>query len=200
LGTQLHDFSPWTLPNGLFWIVKVPDSAVQITEDSLTIHLVDVPTVDAFKFPPPPQDVPGISPFKLIPAKVSFDVTYTKKSGTMRRIRPASHDPLSPLNWAGQMWDATNSGTFSLAYNDGTFSASGSFASLDNFGEMGTERNGFFVNHEEEADNDDVEATAQSLSLPLKPTQMSQLAASGTAKEPVKLVLLKGRVPVKVTH
>jgi hypothetical protein len=65
---------------------------------------------------------------------------------------------------------------------------------------MGTERNGFFVNPEEEADNDDVEATAQSLSLPLKPTQMSQLAASGTAKEPVKLVLLKGRVPVKVTH
>ncbi len=166
MGTELHDFSPWTLPNGLFWIVKVPDSAVQITEDSLTIHLVDVPTVDAFKFPPPPQDVPGISPFKLIPAKVSFDVTYTKKSGTMRRIRPASHDPLSPLNWAGQMWDATNSGTFSLAYNDGTFSASGSFASLDNFGEMGTERNGFFVNPEEEADNDDAFSSTHSSQEP----------------------------------
>jgi hypothetical protein len=48
LRTQLHDFSPWTLPNGLFWIVKVPDSAVQITDNTLTIHLVDVPTVDAF--------------------------------------------------------------------------------------------------------------------------------------------------------
>ena len=97
---QVHDFSPWTLPNGLFWIVKVPDSAVQITEDSLTIHLVDVPTVDAFTFPPPPQDVPGISPFKLIPATVSFDVTYTK-SGKPRHIHPESSDPLSPLNWAG---------------------------------------------------------------------------------------------------
>jgi hypothetical protein len=192
------------LPNGLFWIVKVPDSAVQITEDetTLTIHLVDVPTVDAFSFPPPlpPSPENGISPVKLIPAKVSFDVTYTKKSGTMRRIRPASHDPLSPLNWAGQMWDATNSGTFSLAYNDGTFSASGSFDSSSNFGEMGTERNGSFVNHEEEANNDDAEAGAQSLSLPLKTTQMSQLAASGTAKQPAKIVLLKGRVPVKVTH
>jgi hypothetical protein len=187
------------LPNGLFWIVKVPDSAVQITEDTLTIHLVDVPTVDAFTFPPPPQDVPGISPFQLIPAKVSFDITYTK-TGNPRRIRPASHDPLSPLNWAGKMWDATNSGTFSLSYNDGTFSASGSFDSSGSFGEMGTERNGSFVNHEEEGDNDDVEATAQSLSLPLQPTQMSQLAASETAKQPAKVVLLKGRVPVKVTH
>jgi hypothetical protein len=189
------------LPNGLFWIVKVPDSAVQITDDTLTIHLVGVPTVDAFTFPPPlpPSPENGISPVKLIPAKVSFDVTYTK-SGMPRRIRPASHDPLSPLNWAGKMWDATNSGTFSLAYNDGTFSASGSFDSSGNFGEMGMERNGFFVNHEEEDNNDDVESGAQSLSLTLKPTQMSQLAASGTAKQPVKLVLLKGRVPVKVTH
>jgi hypothetical protein len=191
LTTQFHDFSPWTLPNGLFWIVKVPDSAVEITEDTLTIHLVDVPVVDAFTFPPPAQDVPGISPFKLIPAKVSFDITYTKTGGP-RQIRPASHDPLSPLNWAGEMWDATNSGTFSLTYDDGSFSASGSFDSTGNFGEMGTERNGVFVN--------DVEAEAQSLSLPLKPTPMSQPAASGIAKQAIKSVLLKGRVPVKVTQ
>ena len=116
------------LPNGLFWTVKVPDSAVQITDNTLTIHLVDVPTVDAFSFPPPPQDVPGISPFHLIPAKVSFDIVY-RKTGHPRQIRPASDDPLSPLNWAGTMWDATNSGTFSLTYDDGTFSASGSFDS-----------------------------------------------------------------------
>jgi hypothetical protein len=196
LTTQFHDFSPWTLPNGLFWIVKVPDSAVQITEETLTIHLVDVPVVDAFTFPPPRQDVPGISPFKLIPAKVSFDITYTK-TGNPRRIRPASRDPLSPLNWAGEMWDATNSGTFSLTYDDGSFSASGSFESGTNFGEMGTERNGFFVNHDL---GDDAEAGAQSLSLPLQPTHMSQTAASGSAKQAVKLVLLKGRVPVKVEH
>ena len=140
------------MPNGLFWIVKVPDDAVQISDDSLTIHLVDVPTVDASTFPPPAQDVPGISPFHLIPAKVSFDITYTKtKTVNPRRIRPASDDPLSPLNWAGKMWDATNSGTFSLIYDDKSFSASGSFDSSGNFGEMGTERSGFFVNHEEEA-------------------------------------------------
>jgi hypothetical protein len=43
------------------------------------------------------------------------------------------------------MWMATNSGTFSVAYNDGTFSAKGSFSSSGMFGEMGRERNGSFV-------------------------------------------------------
>jgi hypothetical protein len=86
---------------------------------------------------------------------------------------------------------------FLLTYNDGSFSASGSFDSGTNFGEMGTERNGFFVNHELV---DDAEAGAPSLSLPLKSTQMSQTAASGSTKQAVKLVLLKGRVPVKVEH
>jgi hypothetical protein len=197
----VHDFSPWTLPNGLFWIVKVPDSAVQITEDTLRVHLEDVPTVDAFTFPPPvpPPPETDISPVTLIPAKVSFDVTYTK-AGMPRGIRPGSHDPLSPVNWAGKMWDATNSGTFSLTYNDGTFSASGRFDSSGNFGEMGTERNGVFVNHEDEDRNDDVEDGAQSSAVPVTPSQTSQLTASGIAKQTVKSVLLKGRIPVKISQ
>jgi hypothetical protein len=40
------------------------------------------------------------------------------------------------------MWMATNAGTFSVIYNDNSFSAQGSFSSLGMFGEMGTERNG----------------------------------------------------------
>jgi hypothetical protein len=66
---------------------------------------------------------------------------------------------------------------------------------------MGTERNGFFVKHElEEEDNDDADAESgtRSLSLPVKPAQTAQLAASATPKQPLKVVLLKGRVPVKV--
>ena len=182
--------------------MKVPDSAVQITDDSLTIHLTNVPVVDAFTFPPPTQDVPGISPFQLIPATVSFDITYTK-TGNRRTIRPGSDDPLSPLNWAGKMWDARNHGTFSVRYNNNSFSESGTFDSVSssgvNFGEMGTERNGVFVSREEEDGNNDEQEEAQS-SLPLKPTQTNQVAATGTAKPAAKWVLLKGRVPVKVTH
>jgi hypothetical protein len=194
------------LPNGLFWIVKVPDSAVQISPDgnTLTIHLENVPVVDAFTFPPPvpnniASDEVDISPYQLIRARTSFDITYTKAKGTERRIRPETDDPLSPLNWTGKMWDATNSGSFSLAYDDGTFSASGTFDSSGNFGEMGTERNGFFVHHDEEDDNDAVEAGAQSQSLPLHAIPMSQLALNAI-KKPAKVVLLKGRVPVQVNN
>lgn len=199
------------MPNGLFWIVKVPDGAVQISPDgnTLTIHLENVPVVDAFRFPPPvptnfAQDETDISPYQLIRARTSFDITYTKTPGTARRIRPATDDPLSPLNWAGKMWDATNSGSFSVTYDDGTFSASGTFSSgsgpSQNFGEMGTERNGFFVHHHEEGDNDDLETAEQPLSLPLQPANMSQLAATAISKSPVKFALLKGRVAVKVSH
>ncbi len=194
------------MPNGLFWIVKVPDSAVQISPDgsTLTIHLENVPLVDAFTFPPPvpngiaPDEV-DISPYQLIRARASFDITY-KKTGNLRVIRPATDDPLSPLNWAGKMWDATNSGSFSVAYDDGTFSASGTFDSSGNFGEMGTEGNGFFVHHQEQDDNDGLEAGEQLVSQPLQPGSISHPAGSAITKNPVKLVLLKGRVPVKVAH
>jgi hypothetical protein len=180
---------------------------VQISPDgnTLTIHLENVPVVDAFSFPPPvptniaPDEV-NISPYQLIRARTSFDITYTKTPGTARRIRPATDDPLSPLNWAGKMWDATNSGSFSVAYDDKTFIASGTFGSSGNFGEMGMERNGFFVHHEEQGDNDDVEAGQQPLPLPLQPANMSQLAATANTNKPVKFALLKGRVPVKVSH
>jgi len=129
-----------------------------------------------------------------------LDITYTKTPGTARRIRPSTDDPLSPLNWAGKMWDATNSGSFSVAYDDGTFSAKGTFGSSGNFGEMGTERNGFFVHHEEQDDNDDIEAGSQPSLLPLQPANMSQSAATANTDKPVKFALLKGRVPIKVSH
>ena len=196
------------MPNGLFWIVKVPDSAVQISPDgnTLTIHLENVPVVDATMFPPPvpsnfAPDETNISPYPLIRARTSFDITYTKTRGTARRIRPSTDDPLSPLNWAGKMWVATNSGTFSVAYDDGSFSASGTFSSgsgpSQNFGEMGTERNGFFVHHEEQ-DDDDAEVAEQLSPLAAQPTNTNQLAATANTNKPAKFALLKGRVPVKV--
>ncbi len=165
----------------------------------------DVPVVDAFSFPPPvpsnfAKDEVNISPYPLIRARTSFDITYTKTLGTARRILPSTDDPLSPLNWGGKMWNATNSGSFSVAYDDGTFSASGTFSSSRNFGEMGTERNGFFVHHEEQEDNDDVEAGEQPLSLPSQAANRSQSTETADTDRAVKFALLKGRVPVRVSH
>jgi len=172
--------------------VKVPDSAVQISGNTLTIHLVDVPVVDAFAFPPPLPPAPenGIYPVTLIPARISFDITYTK-SGLPREIHPESRDPLSPVNWGGEMWDATNSGTFSLTYTDGSFSASGNFSSQGNFGEMGTEHNGVFVDRDERnASSAGPAASSQA--------QVTQTAEG--AKQAGRTVLLKGHVPVKVSN
>jgi hypothetical protein len=194
----LHDFSPWTLPNGLFWTVKVDPSAVKIDGDTVTIHLVDVPVVDAFSFPPPKQAVPGISPFQLIPAKVSFDITY-KRTGNPRRVRPTSHDPISPFSWAGTMWDSSNSGTFSLSYDDGSFSASGSFDSTGNFGEMGFERNGVFLGDDEGDDSENAKAQPESLPHASAPTrEITARIAGSLPDQTARTVLLKGRVPVKV--
>ena len=122
--------------------MEVPDDAVVINGDSLTIHFKDLLNVDQLQFP---------GGTGTAPVKVTFEATYTK-TGSARSVRPTSRDPLSPFNWAGKMWTATNAGTFSLSYTDGSFSASGSFSSSGNFGEMGTERNGSFVTDDDHAE------------------------------------------------
>ena len=122
--------------------MQIPDDAVKITDDTVTISLKNAPVVDQFTFPGGAGNNLGTAG---VPATLSFDITYSK-AGASRHVEPASSDPLSPFNWEGEMWKATNSGTFSLAYNDGTFSIEhGSFDSAGNFGEMGFERNGSFV-------------------------------------------------------
>lgn len=140
--------------------------------ETLTIHLEKVPVVDQGSFP---------AGTGTTPATVTFDITYTK-SGEARKVRPTSHDPLSPFTWAGEMWIATNSGTFSVEYNDKSFTAQGSFSSnflpAGNFGEMGMERNGSFVEH------DDVEADAEA-DMKKGQTQKAQLGAGTTANAPV---------------
>jgi hypothetical protein len=125
--------------------LQVPDDAVKITKDTVTISLKNASVVDQFRFP---GGAGGNLGTAGVPAKISFDITYSK-SGGRRHVEPTSHDSLSPFNWEGEMWDATNSGSFNLSYNDGSFSAQGSFDSARNFGEIGFERNGSFVEGDE---------------------------------------------------
>jgi len=170
---QVHDFNPGITPNGVFWIVQVPDDAVKISPDgeTLNIHLENVAVVDQGSFP---------AGTGTTPATVSFDIAYTK-SGGPRQVRPTSHDPLSPFTWAGEMWTATNSGTFSVKYNNSNFSAHGSFSSnflpAGNFGEMGTERNGLFV--EGQDSENDVEANSGE-----QQTQNTLASTGATASDP----------------
>ena len=175
---QVHDFNPGITENGVFWIVQVPDDAVKISPDgaTLTVDLENVALIDQGTFPIATGNTP---------ATVSFHITYTK-SGDQRKVRPTSHDPLSPFTWAGEMWTATNSGTFSVKYDDNSFSAQGSFSSdflpEGNFGEMGTERNGSFVKSGD-AENDT--AANRQESQPQKPK--AQISAGATAKASVPM-------------
>jgi hypothetical protein len=99
------------------------------------------------------------------------------------------------------MWDATNSGTFSLSYDDGSFSASGSFDSAGNFGEMGTERNGVFLKRSEaDREDDDGADNVAAAPSPSANAALSQALASHIAKHQGNSVLLKGRVPIKISQ
>ena len=119
-----------------------------ISGDTLTIHVANLPVADEVAFLGAAR----------VPSTVSFDITYTK-SGKPRIVVPSSPDPLSAFHWAGKMWLATNSGTVTVYRNDGSFLASGTFSSSGSFGEMGSERNGVFL--------DDGDSNVQSSLEPL---------------------------------
>lgn len=109
----------------------------------MTIRLRNVPDIDTFTFyDPQPPTLPGV------PTMVSIEQTYVR-SGSPRRVRPISTDPTSPFNWAGEMWKATASIRFSAAYTDGSFSVQGEGnSSPTDFGQMGFEHNGVFLQDE----------------------------------------------------
>ena len=163
---------------------------MKTTGDTLTISLTNVAVVDQISFPG--NIFLGSTGS---PAKLSLNMIF-EKSGRPRHVRPTSKDPLSPFTWTGEMSDATYTGTFSVAYNDHTFSAKGSFGSTQIFAEMGTERNGSFVRHEDQEDEDqqDGQKAAAAASLPNSVT-VGQLSASATL--PANSPKWRGKVPVE---
>jgi hypothetical protein len=186
----VHDFNGGIGPNGVFWIVQVPDDAVKTTEDTLTISLTNVAVVDQIAFPG--NIFLGSTG---VPAKVSLTMTF-QKTGKPRTVRPTSADPLSPFNWAGEMSDATYSGTFSVAYDDGKFSADGSFGATQVFAEMGTERNGSFVRHEDQDEGNQDDAADKAVAG-LAPTSAEGAQRSATATPPANSPKWRGKVPME---
>jgi hypothetical protein len=124
----------------VFWLVRLPDDDVKVTDHQVTINVSELPLVDRFQFLGPGN----------VPVHLSFQITYSRTQQP-RIIVPQTNDPLSPFNWAGTVWDATAKGSFSFRYDDGSYSAQGitDFAlpthQLEQYGTMGNERNGFFA-------------------------------------------------------
>jgi hypothetical protein len=188
----VHDFNGGIRPNGLFWVVQVPDEAVTTTEDTLTISLTNVAVVDQISFPG--NIFLGSTGH---PATLTLNMTF-QKHGRPRIVRPTSASPISPHSWAGEMSDATYSGTFSVAYTDGKFSAHGDFGSMASdqiFAEMGKERNGSFVEHEDQDENEQAAAAMQSPGQASASVAAGQLSASATL--PANSPKWHGKVPVE---
>ena len=188
----MHDFNGGIRPSGLFWVVQVPDDAVKIMEDTVTISLTNVAVVDQIAFPG--NIFLGSTGF---PATLTLNMTF-QKQGRPRNVRPTSASPISPFSWAGEMSDATYHGTFSVAYNDGKFSATGDFGSTASeqiFAEMGKERNGSFVRREDQDENEQGAAALQVPGQASAGVAASQLSASATL--PANSPKWRGKVPVE---
>jgi hypothetical protein len=132
-GSQVHDFNPGVRPSGLFWIAQVPESALITDGRIATLHIENVPVTDNLFFLGPGQ----------IPATVSATVTWST-FGDVQHFRPTSSDPTAPSAFAGQFRFTNAIASFSVS--EPGFSAQSMDASSTGlFGEMGTERNGFFL-------------------------------------------------------
>src|SRR6516225_5514298 len=80
----------------------------------------------------------------------------TRNQACRARLCPTSRDPLSAFHWAGEMWKATNSGTFSCgSQRRQLLRRREAFSSSGMFGERGRETNGVFV---DEDDTDETES------------------------------------------
>lgn len=155
----------------------------------MTISLTDVAVVDQIRFP----DNIFLGSTGT-PTKLSLTMTF-EKTGKPRTVRPTSADPLSPFTWAGEMSAATYTGTFSVAYDDGKFSAKGSFGATQVFAEMGTERNGSFVRHEDQDEGNQDDAAEKAVAG-LAPTGAEGGPPSATATQSANSPRWRGKVPL----
>lgn len=128
----MHDFNAGIRHSGLFWTVQVPDSALTITAGAARLRVQEIAVVDNTTFLGPGNTF----------ATASFDLTWTA-SGEVQHFRPLSSDPADPSNFAGEFRSAVLTGTFTVF--EGGVTITGSASSDGIFAEMGTERNGFFL-------------------------------------------------------
>jgi len=102
---------------------------------------------------------------------LTFETKYTRKPGKPTIVVPLpdpsnfNGDPTGIFNWAGEMWEATATGSFSAHYDDSPVAVS-ELGTVRNFsvtgtmksdlategapGHMGHERNGIFVHSDDE--------------------------------------------------
>ena len=141
----MHDFNGGIAPSGLFWTLRVPDSALTVSKNgkSATLHVENIGVVDDL------QIFGGAN----IPSTVSFDITWTAV-GPRHHYKPGSSDPTDPTNFDGKFRLGVATGTFSGSNTDGfSFTTVGIASSAEvsevlgvpGFAELGFEKNGSYL-------------------------------------------------------
>jgi len=132
----VHDLSPGTLPNGLFWTAQLPQEAFEVRHDGRVarLRLRELPLVDTIVF----------AGSLAIAAQVDIDVLWRATSAPVERGAGRGVDPRSPAAFTGHFAEATCRGRVSgvetgFAFHTGEITADAFFA------EMGRERNGVFL-------------------------------------------------------
>jgi hypothetical protein len=144
-GSQLHDVNGGIAPSGLCWTIRVPDGALQVSENlkEATLHVENASVVDDL------QRFGGAN----ISSTVSLDVTWTTV-GPQRRHKAGSAEPTDPTNFDGKFRIAVATGTVSGSNANGFRFTTVGIASTEavslvfgmpGWAEMGIERNGSFL-------------------------------------------------------
>ena len=133
---QVHDLSPGTLPNGLFWTMQLPQDAFEVHRDGRVarLRLRALPLVDTFVF--------GGS--LAIAAQVNIDVLWRATSDPVERGAGTGVPPTSPAAFSGHFAEASCSGRVSGVETGFSFTT-GELTAEAFFAEMGRERNGSFL-------------------------------------------------------
>ena len=133
---QVHDNEPGIMPNGLFWTIPVPSSAVEmhLGQGTARFHMTNLAITDFHDFANSITPNPPIPP---VPATVSFDTRW-KATKPLAQVRDATN---------GFVGDFMNSqATIVWSMNEANFSfvSDGAETSKTVSGVIGQERNGKF--------------------------------------------------------
>jgi hypothetical protein len=135
-GSQVHDFSPGTLPNGLFWTAQLPQTVFKAYDGgrAARLRLREQPLVDTFT----------LGGSLAVAAQVNLDVVWVATSDPVTRGEGTAAEPTSPAAFSGDFAEAGCLGRVN-GFETGFAFETGTLTATDFFAEMGRERNGSFL-------------------------------------------------------
>jgi len=136
-GSQVHDINGGTLPSGLFWTLAVDDDALQVSDDRrrAVLHVEDLPTLETFRFFGP----------DTTPAALSFHIEWRATDRFVERGKGAEVAPTDPAAFLGRFAVARSTAEFEVDELGFRFETNGDAGTDQGFAELGSERNGVFL-------------------------------------------------------